>query len=44
MATHHGKSHGPHADASGPDRVPRKVYDRELLRLQAELVKLQEWV
>jgi hypothetical protein len=27
-----------------PDRVPRKIYKRELLRLQAELVKLQEWV
>jgi polyphosphate kinase 2 len=25
-------------------RLPRKVYERELLRLQAELVKLQEWV
>ncbi|GAA5152335.1 MULTISPECIES: polyphosphate kinase 2 [Amycolatopsis] len=26
------------------DRLPRKVYERELARLQAELVKLQEWV
>ena len=25
-------------------RLPKKVYVRELLRLQAELVKLQEWV
>lgn len=25
-------------------RVPRKVYDKELLRLQAELVTMQEWV
>jgi len=25
-------------------RLPRAVYDRELFRLQAELVKLQEWV
>jgi polyphosphate kinase 2 len=25
-------------------RLPRKVYERELTRLQAELVKLQEWV
>ncbi|MFD6073358.1 polyphosphate kinase 2, partial [Amycolatopsis lurida] len=25
-------------------RIPRVVYERELLRLQAELVKLQEWV
>ena len=27
-----------------PDRVPKHVYEQELLRLQAELVKLQEWV
>ncbi|MFC9283315.1 polyphosphate kinase 2 [Streptomyces collinus] len=26
------------------DRLPRKTYEKELLRLQAELVKLQEWV
>jgi polyphosphate kinase 2 len=26
------------------DRLPRKVYEKELFRLQAELVKLQEWV
>ncbi|MQY10160.1 Polyphosphate:GDP phosphotransferase [Streptomyces sp. RB5] len=26
------------------ERVPRKAYERELLRLQTELVKLQEWV
>jgi polyphosphate kinase 2 len=25
-------------------RVPRKVYEKELLRLQAELVTMQEWV
>ena len=25
-------------------RLPKKTYERELLRLQAELVKLQEWV
>jgi polyphosphate kinase len=25
-------------------RLPRRVYERELFRLQAELVKLQEWV
>jgi polyphosphate kinase 2 len=25
-------------------RLPKKVYEQELLRLQAELVKLQEWV
>jgi polyphosphate kinase len=27
-----------------PARLPRKLYEAELLRLQAELVKLQEWV
>jgi polyphosphate kinase 2 len=27
-----------------PPRLPRKDYERELFRLQAELVKLQEWV
>ncbi len=27
-----------------PDRLPVKPYERELYRLQAELVKLQEWV
>ncbi|RAY11726.1 polyphosphate kinase 2 [Actinomadura craniellae] len=26
------------------ERLPRKVYEAELLRLQAELVKLQDWV
>ncbi|HEY0804332.1 MAG TPA: polyphosphate kinase 2 [Pseudonocardiaceae bacterium] len=26
------------------DRVPRKAYERELFRLQAELVTMQEWV
>jgi polyphosphate kinase len=27
-----------------PDRVPKKLYEKELARLQAELVTLQEWV
>src|ERR1700747_3351853 len=31
----------PHDEAT---KVPRKLYDKELLRLQAELVKLKEWV
>ena len=30
--------------AVGDGRIPRAVYDTELLRLQAELVALQEWV
>ena len=25
-------------------RMPRELYERELFRLQAELVELQEWV
>jgi len=31
------------AKKSGGERLPRAVYERELYRLQAELVKLQEW-
>jgi polyphosphate kinase len=32
-------------DATGEiERLPRKIYEKELSRLQAELVKLQEWV
>jgi len=31
----------PHDEAT---KVPRKLYEQELIRLQAELVKLQEWV
>ena len=31
----------PHDNAT---KVPRKLYEQELLRLQAELVKLKEWV
>jgi polyphosphate kinase 2 len=30
--------------AAEPVRMPRTVYEKELFRLQAELVKLQEWV
>ncbi len=30
--------------ALAEERLPRAVYERELLRLQRELVKLQEWV
>ncbi|REE99941.1 polyphosphate kinase 2 [Thermomonospora umbrina] len=32
------------SDDEGTKRLPRRVYERELIRLQAELVKLQEWV
>ncbi|MFK0246087.1 polyphosphate kinase 2 [Amycolatopsis azurea] len=30
--------------SKGKSRISRSVYERELLRLQSELVKLQEWV
>ncbi len=32
------------AAVTGPKRLPRQVYEDELYRLQAELVKVQEWV
>jgi polyphosphate kinase 2 len=32
------------SDAKQKKRLPKKLYQGELLRLQAELVKLQEWV
>jgi polyphosphate kinase len=52
MAKDHDKQHKPQAPSARPDqpgtepgdRVPRELYERELLRLQGELVKLQEWV
>jgi polyphosphate kinase len=53
MAKDHGKQNKPQASSTVPvqpgqdapgGRVPRKLYASELLRLQAELVKLQEWV
>jgi polyphosphate kinase 2 len=45
MATDHRAKDGRAREAAAePGRVPRKLYARELLRLQAELVKLQEWV
>jgi polyphosphate kinase 2 len=44
VADHGGKKTGKHARAGGAGRVPGPVYQAELLRLQAELVKLQEWV
>ncbi|HEX6022789.1 MAG TPA: polyphosphate kinase 2 [Solirubrobacter sp.] len=34
------RSSAPHASP----RFPKRIYEQELLRLQAELVKLQEWV
>ena len=43
MPAHHGRQRKPVSRATS-ERVPRKLYRAELLRLQAELVKLQEWV
>ena len=36
----------PATSAASPpgERFPKKVYERELIRLQGELVKLQEWI
>jgi polyphosphate kinase 2 len=36
------KRHGHDRPTGG--RLPRRIYEKELFRLQAELVKLQEWV
>jgi polyphosphate kinase len=45
MPSHQAKPGGKkHQNADGPDRLPGKVYRPELLRLQAELVRMQEWV
>jgi polyphosphate kinase 2 (PPK2 family) len=32
------------SDTPGVERVPKALYEKELFHLQAELVKLQEWV
>ena len=32
------------AKHGGPERMPRQLYEDELYRLQAELMKVQEWV
>ena len=39
-----GKGHKAKAGDGAPSRVPGRLYERELFRLQAELVKVQEWV
>jgi polyphosphate kinase 2 len=45
MARQHGNGSRRSGSVSTPDSgVPRNLYQSELLRLQAELVKLQEWV
>jgi polyphosphate kinase len=38
---HAGRGSG---EAKAPSRLPRKAYERELLRLQEELVKMEDWV
>jgi polyphosphate kinase 2 len=38
------KKGGKSADHDPPAQIPPKLYERELYRLQAELVKLEEWV
>jgi polyphosphate kinase 2 len=45
MATKDGKKTRSDGGADAPPaRLPRKIYERELFQLQAELVRLQEWV
>ena len=44
MAKHHHHGHRPEPSPDAAARVPKKIYERELFRLQAELVTLQEWV
>jgi polyphosphate kinase 2 len=34
----------PNPDGDQRHRIPKKVYERELLRLQEELVKMEDWV
>ena len=38
------KADGKQATQQRPAKMPRKIYEKELFRLQGELVKLQEWV
>jgi polyphosphate kinase 2 len=45
MAAKARKQKRPDSGADAPPaRLPRKIYERELFRLQEELVQLQEWV
>ncbi|HCT76186.1 MAG TPA: polyphosphate kinase 2 [Micromonosporaceae bacterium] len=44
MAGKGGKTRAASPAGSRPARLPRRVYETELFRLQAELVTLQEWV
>src|SRR5690348_4876985 len=38
------RDNGPPQRPARPERLSRKDYDRELKRLQVELVQLEEWV
>ena len=38
------KGHDKGNKAAANERMPKRLYERELFRLQAELVKVQEWV
>jgi polyphosphate kinase 2 (PPK2 family) len=41
----HGSKHGGHRDAEDrTSKLPRKAYEKELRRLQQELVKMEDWV
>ena len=44
MAKGSGEAKASSAQTAAGRRLPRKLYEGELLRLQAETVKLQEWV
>jgi polyphosphate kinase 2 len=43
MANKSGKPGSGQSGKSSTERLPRRVYEQELYRLQAELVKLQQW-
>ena len=41
----HGSKHGGHRDAEDrASKLPKKAYEKELRRLQEELVKMEDWV
>jgi len=41
----HGSKHGGHRDAEDrASKLPKKTYEKELRRLQEELVKMEDWV
>ena len=41
----HGSKHGGHSDSEDrASKLPKKSYEKELRRLQEELVKMEDWV